>query len=167
MTKIVSIAVGAVVFVLGTIASTSVDAQRAVRIEFTGSSHIVSTKDGRPTPPLSVATSYQSGVAGGNGQGVFATQTVSEAPVMGYHGCPALGGALRSNIVVTYNDGSQLQLTSQEGSLFCTDGLTFVAMFVGEVVGGTKRFEGATGTWTGSAKVVGSRLSAMAMVDLD
>jgi hypothetical protein len=35
--------------------------------------------------------------------------------------------------VVTYNDVSQLQLTSAEGSFFCTDGFAFVAMFVGEV----------------------------------
>lgn len=167
MTKIVSIAVGAMVFVLGTLASTSVDAQRAVRIEFTGSSHVVSTKDGLPTPPLAAGTSYQSGLVGGNGQGLFSAQTVSEAPTMGYSGCPALGGGLRTNIVVTYNDGSQLQLTSGKGSFFCTDGFAFVAMFIGDVVGGTKRFEGATGTWSGSAKINGSRLSGMAMADLD
>jgi len=43
----------------------------------------------------------------------------------------------------------------------------FSVDFEGTVTGGTRRFEGATGTWVGSAEAEGGRVTAHVEIDLD
>jgi len=64
------------------------------------------------------------------------------------------------------NDGSILQL-GFTGSICCTDGSVFDYDLSGEVVGGDGRFEGASGTYEGSARSESARLTFKVSVDLD
>ncbi len=128
-------------------------------------------EDGTPTPldgrPF---TSLGSGITKGSGSPVFILQAeVAEAFVPDLASCTQempLRGDLTGSNILTFHDGSILQL-GFTGSICCTDGTVFVCDLSGEVVGGERRFEGATGTYEGTARVESGRLMYNVSVDLD
>ena len=134
-----------------------------------GSNFITSSgDDGRPTPLGQVSTSMQSGISKGSGSAVFTSQTIIEAAGPDERCTPLFGADLSTTTVLTYNDGSILSLVTGPGSFFCTDGSSFFVDFGGTVAGGEGRFEGATGTWEGTAESQPSaRVTAEVSVDLD
>jgi hypothetical protein len=148
-------------------------------LRLSGSNFITSSQpDGTPSPLGAVSTSLQSGIAKGSGSPIFSSQTVIEA-VGGDARCGGFlpGAGLSTTSVLTYNDGSILSLTTDdEKSFYCFEqtsadpdpiaGIFFVE-FEGTVTGGTGRFEGATGTWVGSAEAESSRVTADLEIDLD
>lgn len=142
---------------------------RTLDLRFSGSNFTTSSVDGRPTPLGVVSTSLQSGIVKGPGGGIFSAQTVVEEAGQLDECGPLPGGELSTTVVITYNDGSILSFATSSGSFFCfdpEDGVFFVN-FVGIVTGGEGRFEGASGTWEGSARAQGSRVTAESSVDLD
>lgn len=147
----------------------------SVDLRFYGANFVNSTVDGRPSPlDGRVATARQSGIVKGRGRGIFASQAVLEEvpanPADFPADCLAMGQAgsdIFVAIVVTYNDGSILTLvTTGPDSFFCTDGAVFTIEFEGIVTGGEGRFEGATGTWEGTAHAQNFRVTAAVEVDL-
>ena len=144
---------------------------RTLDIRFSGSNFITSsTPDGRPTPLGAVSTSLQSGIAKGSGNAIFSSQTVIEEAGAFPEACGPLPGApLSTTLILTYNDGSILSIATRLGSYYCyepVEGIFFVD-FSGVVTGGTGRFEGATGSWSGSAEAQSARVTAEASIDLD
>jgi hypothetical protein len=110
----------------------------------------------------------QSGISQGSGSAVFTAQTIIEAAGFDERCAPLLGADLSTTTVLTYNDGSMLSLVTGPGSFFCTDGSIFIVDFGGTVAGGEGRFEGATGTWEGTAiSRPTARVKAEVSVDLD
>lgn len=152
-----------------------------ISLELSGSNFTTSSQDdGTPTPIGPVSTSLQSGIARGkSGRPIFSAQTVIEAGGVDAR-CGELPGAgLSTTAVLTYKDGSILSVTTDdEESFYCfeptgfdPDGLPitgiFSVEFEGTVTGGTGRFEGATGTWVGSAVAEDGRVTADIQIDLD
>jgi len=138
-------------------------------MSLSGSNFITSSgDDGRPTPLGQVSTSMQSGISKGSGSAVFTSQTIIEAAGFDELCTPLLGADLSTTTILTYNDGSMLSLVTGPGSFFCTDGSIFIVDFGGTVAGGEGRFEGATGTWEGTAiSRPTARVKAEVSVDLD
>jgi hypothetical protein len=134
-----------------------------------GSNFITSSgDDGRPTPLGEVSTSMQSGISKGSGSAIFTAQTIIEAAGPDDRCSPLLGADLSTTTVFTYNDGSILSLVTGPGSFYCTDGSVFIVDFEGTVAGGEGRFEGASGTWVGTAlSEPSARVTAEVSVDLD
>ena len=134
-----------------------------------GSTITISTENGVPTPTTQAGVAYGSGITKGSGSPIFVDRvTYGTAAPDGR--CPAdhpFGADLTSNLVFTYYDGSIIELFAGEGSFFCTDGVVFDAELQGTVVGGEGRFDGASGTWNGSAQIDGARLTGDVNVDLD
>jgi hypothetical protein len=154
---------------------------RSLDLRLSGSNFITSSQpDGTPTPLGQVSTSLQSGIAKGSGSPIFSAQTVIEAPGQDER-CGELPGAgLSTTSVLTYDDGSILSITTDdEKSFYCFEPTSFdpdtglpiagifTVEFEGTVTGGTGRFEGATGTWVGSAEAESSRVTAHLEIDLD
>jgi len=124
--------------------------------------------DGRPTPLGQVSTSLQSGISNGSGSAIFSAQTIIEEAGPDDRCTPLVGADLSTTIVLTYNDGSILSLVTEPGSFFCTDGSNFFVDFGGTVAGGEGRFDGATGTWEGTAESrPTARVTAEISADLD
>ncbi|MDH3201955.1 MAG: hypothetical protein OEM15_13775 [Myxococcales bacterium] len=147
-----------------------VDGQ-SLQLRFAGSNFITSSTDeGRPTPLGQVSTSLQNGIVKGGGSAVFSAQTIVEEAGQDDR-CGSLpGAALSTTTVLTYNDGSILSLTTDdEVSFFCFDPISgvFFVDFAGTVTGGVGRFEGASGSWQGTAQAQSSRVTADITVDLD
>jgi hypothetical protein len=134
-----------------------------------GSNFITSSgDDGRPTPLGEVSTSMQSGISKGSGSAIFTAQTIIEAAGPDDRCSPFLGADLSTTTVLTYTDGSILSLVTGPGSFYCTDGSVFIVDFEGTVAGGEGRFEGASGTWVGTAlSEPSARVTAEVSVDLD
>ncbi len=147
-----------------------VDGQ-TLNVRLSGSSFITSSQDdGTPTPATGAFTSLQSGIAKGSGSAIFSAQTVVAEAALPDARCPAelpFGNDLTTTFVTTYSDGSILSGTSGTGSFFCTDGLVFLANFVGTITGGEGRFEGATGTWEATARTQSARVTGEVSIDLD
>jgi hypothetical protein len=142
-----------------------------LNLRLAGSNLITSsTEEGRPTPLGEVSTSLQSGIVkGSSGAGIFSAQTIIEEALPDPR-CPLelpVGNDLSTTFVLTYADGSILSGTTGPDSFFCSDGVVFSVEFVGIVTGGERRFEGATGTWEGTARAESSRVTAEITVDLD
>ena len=150
-------------------------------LRVSGSNFITSSTDGRPTPLGAVSTSMQSGIAKGkSGRPIFSAQTIIEAGGADSR-CGVLAGAgLSTTAVFTYKDGSILSVTTDDDlSFYCFQPTVvdpdtgapiagiFSVEFEGTVTGGTRRFEGATGTWVGSAEAEGGRVTAHVEIDLD
>jgi len=140
-----------------------------LEMRLAGSNFITSSgDDGRPTPLGQVSTSMQSGISKGSGSAIFTAQTIIEAAGLDDRCSPLLGADLSTTIVLTYNDGSILSLVTAPGSFYCTDGSVFLVDFAGTVAGGEGRFDGATGTWAGTAESLPTaRVTAEVSVDLD
>jgi len=152
-----------------------------ISLELSGSNFITSSEpDGTPTPLGAVSTSLQSGIAKGkSGRPIFSAQTVIEEVGEDPRCGPLPGAGLSTTTVLTYKDGSILSVTTDdEKSFYCfeptafdPDGLPttgiFSVEFEGTVTGGTRRFEGATGTWVGSAVAEEARVTAHVEIDLD
>jgi hypothetical protein len=140
-----------------------------------GGNHISSDTDGVPTLIDGGAiTAIQSGKTKGSGSPSLFSTTALEAVDLSNlptPGCPAampLGSGLSSTVVLTYQDGSLLSLTTEPGSSYCSDGTLFTVDFFGTVAGGNGRFEDATGTWEGTAVTFpGGRFTGEISVDLD
>jgi hypothetical protein len=147
------------------------EAQSSSDLSFTlsGSNLVITTENGVPTPPTQAGVSYGSGITKGSGSPIFVEETTfgTAAPDDRCTAYLPYGADLTSNIVLTYNDGSILQLSAGEGSFFCSDGVVFDAELQGTVAGGEGRFDGASGAITGSVEVDGSRLTGNLTVDLD
>ncbi|MGB5696291.1 MAG: hypothetical protein WBM46_11605 [Polyangiales bacterium] len=140
-----------------------------LRLKLSGSTMTISTENGVPTPNTQAGVAYGSGITKGSGSPIFVDRvTYGTAAPDGR--CPAnlpFGADLTTVLVFTYHDGSIIELSAGEGSFFCTDGVVFDAELQGTVVGGEGRFDGASGTWDGSAEVDGARLTGDVAVDLD
>jgi len=148
-------------------------------LRVSGSNFITSsTPDGTPTPLGFASTSMQSGIAKGkSGRSIFTAQTIIDMAGALPDLCGLLPGAgLSTTTVFTYNDGSILSLATAsnvEGELptsyYCYDPSTgvFSVEFEGIITGGERRFEGATGTWEGTATAQDARLTADIDLDLD
>lgn len=138
-------------------------------MRLSGSTITISTENGVPTPNTQAGVAYGGGITKGSGNPIFADRvTYGTAAPDGR--CPAerpFGADLVTTLIFTYSDGSILELFAGEGSFFCTDGVVFDAELQGTVVGGEGRFDGASGTWDGSAQVDGSRLTGDVEVDLN
>ena len=142
-----------------------------IKLEGFGGIYVTSSVDGIPTPldgqPLTVMAS---GITKGGGSPIFLLQGVFEdyfAPDL--TDCTQelpLRGELTGSDVLTYNDGSILQL-GFTGSFCCTDGVVFECHLDSTVVGGVGRFEGATGSVEGTARAETGRLTYEVSVDLD
>lgn len=142
-----------------------------IKLEGYGGIFVTSSVDGIPTPldgqPLTV---MGSGITKGSGSPSFLLQGVFEdyfAPDL--TSCTQerpLRGELTGSDVLTYNDGSILQL-GFTGSFCCTDGVVFECNLDGTIVGGVGRFEGATGTYAGTSRAETGRLTYEVSVDLD
>ena len=142
-----------------------------IKLEGFGGIYVTSSVDGIPTPldgqPLTVMAS---GITKGGGSPIFLLQGVFEddfAPDL--TSCTQelpLRGELTGSDVLTYNDGSILQL-GFTGSFCCTDGVVFECHLDSTVVGGVGRFEGATGSVEGTARAETGRLTYEVSVDLD
>ena len=140
------------------------------------SAFVSSSIDGQPTPldgqPATVAVD---GIArskrsrpGFTAQGVL--DEVPQEPSLFPPACLAMGQAgstISVTTVLIYHDGSLLSLTTDDGSYFCTDGSVFTVDFGGTVSGGEGRFEGATGTWEGTARAEDARLLSEIDIELD
>lgn len=148
---------------------------QTLNVSLAGSNFITSDEDGVPTPldgqPI---TAIQNGIVKGSGGAIFtsnaALEQVPENPLEFPPDCLAQGLAgapLTISFVLTYNDGSILSLATGPGSFFCTDGTDFSVDSVGIVTGGNGRFEGATGTFTGTALSEPPRVVADLEIDLD
>lgn len=142
-----------------------------LNLSFSGSNFITSSDpDGSPTDLGQASTSMQSGlVRAKHMRAVFTAQTQIDA-AMPDGRCPPqtpVGGDLSTTIVVTYYDGSILSIATGPGSFYCSDGALFVVEFLGTITGGNGRFEGASGTWEGTASALDSRVEAKATLDLD
>jgi len=159
-----------------------------ISLELSGSNFTTSSQDsttgedyGTPSLLGAVSTSLQSGIAKGkSGRPIFSAQTVIEAAGADSR-CGILPGAgLSTTAVFTYKDGSILSVTTDDDlSFYCFQPTVvdpdtgapitgiFSVDFEGTVTGGTRRFEGATGTWVGSAEAEGSRVTAHVEIDLD
>lgn len=145
-----------------------------LHLRVAGSNYIVSNlPNGTPTPPETTSTSIANGIAKGSGGGIFSAQNVAQGidPENPFDPrCEGtllpLGNDIATTVVITQPDGSILSLVTA-GSYYCTDGVTFVAEFGGNVLGGEGRYEGATGTWEGTAQVFQSRVTGTLDVDLD
>jgi hypothetical protein len=146
-----------------------------LNLRLAGSNFITSSQDdGTPTPLGAASTSLQSGIAKGkSGRAIFSAQTIIEEAGQDDRCGPLPGAGLSTTSVLTYNDGSILSLTTDdEKSFYCfeptgVDTGIFSVEFEGIVTGGTGRFEGATGTWVGSAVAEGGRVTADLQIDLD
>lgn len=140
-----------------------------LNMRLAGSNFITSSgDDGRPTPLGQASTSMQSGISKGSGSAIFTAQTIIAAAGPDDRCSPLLGADLSTTIVLTYSDESVLSLVTGPGSFFCTDGSSFFVDFGGTVAGGEGRFEGATGTWVGTAESrPTARVTAEVSVDLD
>lgn len=171
----ISIALAALALALFAVPDAYGKSGRDMSLRLSGSNFITSSQpDGTPSPLGEVSTSLQSGIAKGSGSPIFSSQTVIEA-AGGDARCVGLPGAgLSTTSVLTYNDGSILSLTTDdEKSFYCFEQTSddpvagiFIVEFEGTVTGGTGRFEGATGTWVGSAEAEGSRVTADLEIDL-
>lgn len=173
MKKGIFVAIAALALALFAVPEAQGKSGRTLDLRLAGSNFITSSTDeGRPTPLGQVSTSLQSGIVKGGGSAVFSSQTVIEQAGQDDRCGELPGAALSTTTVLTYNDGSILSLTTDnEASFFCFDpisGLFFVD-FEGTVVGGVGRFEGATGTWQGTAEAISGTglVTANVMVDLD
>jgi hypothetical protein len=119
-------------------------------------------------------TSIASGIVKGGGGGIFTAQNVGQGVAdlenpfdPRCEGTPLpIGNDLATTIVITQHDGSILSLATVD-SYYCSDGVTFVANIGGNVLGGEGRYEGASGTWEGTAQVFQSRVIGTLDVDLD
>ncbi len=172
----ISIALAALALALFAVPDAYGESGPDMSLRLSGSNFITSSQaDGTPTPLGAVSTSLQSGIAKGSGSPIFSAQTIIEE-VGQDERCGDLPGAgLSTTTVLTYNDGSILSLTTDdEKSFYCFEqtsadpiaGIFFVE-FEGTITGGTRRFEGATGTWVGSAEAESSRVTADVEIDLD
>ena len=163
------IAVAALCFTAFAVAEAHGHEDSDLNLRLAGSNFITSSTDeGRPTPLGAVSTSLQSGISKGSGSAVFSAQTVIEQFGPDDRCAPLVGADLSTTIVVTYKDGSILSLVTGPGSFYCTDGSVFIVDFGGTVAGGEGRFEGATGTWEGTAESQPtSRITSEISVDLD
>ena len=148
---------------------------RSLHLKIGGSNYIVSNlEDGTPTPANMTTTSIASGIVKGGGGGIFTAQNVAQGVAdlenpfdPRCEGTPLpIGNDLVTTIVVTQRDGSILSLDTED-SYYCSDGVTFVANIGGNVLGGEGRYEGASGTWEGTAQVFQSRVTGTLDVDLD
>jgi len=153
-----------------------------ISLELFGSNFTTSSDDdGTPSALGAVSTSLQSGIAKGkSGRPIFSAQTIIEAAGADSR-CGVLPGAgLSTTAVFTYKDGSILSVTTDDDlSFYCFQPTVvdpdtgapitgiFSVNFEGTVTGGTRRFEGATGTWVGSAEAEGGRVTAHVEIDLD
>jgi hypothetical protein len=148
-------------------------APKALEFDLYGGNFITSSIDGKPTPLDGQAvTALQSGLAKGPGKPLFFSQAVLDAidpeDIPGECLVQGLGGALiEVTIVFTFNDGSLLSITTDDDSYYCTDGSLFSVVMSGPVTGGEGRYEGAAGTWSGSAEGFQFRLVGDASIDLD
>ena len=142
-----------------------------INLKGVGGIYVTSSQDGIPTPldgrPLTVLAS---GITKGSGSPIFLLQGVFEDyfapdPTSCTQELP-LRGDLTGSDVLTYNDGSILQL-GFTGSFCCTDGVVFECHLDSTVVGGVGRFEGATGSVEGTARADTGRLTYEVSVDLD
>jgi len=68
---------------------------------------------------------------------------------------------------VSYHDGSILSVATGPESFYCTNGTVFEVDFQGVVTGGERRFKGASGTWTGTARAESGRVTSRIEIDLD
>ena len=151
------------------------DGGRDLHMKTFGGNVISSDTDGIPTLIDGGAiTAIQSGKTKGSGSpDLFSTSALAAVDFANLPtpGCPAampFGGAIDATLVFTYNDGSLLSLATELGSFYCSDGTNFTVDFVGTVVGGNGRFEGATGTWDSTVQTFpGGRFTGEVSVDLE
>ena len=142
-----------------------------LNLKLAGSSFVISTVDGEPTPASETSTSRQSGIATGKYTRAFiTTSTVTQGPPAPDESCPdelPFGEAATVTFVLTYRDGSLLTGETGPDNSYCSDGVLFVADVGGTITGGAGRFEGATGTWEARAQVLNSRFTGELLIDLD
>ena len=148
-----------------------------LNLRLSGSNFVTSSTDGAPTPLTGeVLTSMANGIAKGkHGRSLFTAQAildmVPENPAEFPPECLAMGMAgsgVSVTTVFTYNDGSILSIVTDPAlSFFCTDGVAFTVEFAGTVSGGSGRFDGAAGSWAGTAESTGGRVTSHVMIDLD
>lgn len=145
---------------------------QGMNLSLSGSSYSITTlPDGTATsvPPF---TAGQIAVARGKyGRATLRSQTFAGEFAPAAPGqCPEtlpLRGVLTVSFVLTYLDGSLLSGTTTGENFYCTDGLVFDGQGAGIITGGSRRFEGAAGTWDVEAIVQNSRLTGDLHIDLD
>ena len=139
-------------------------------IRLSGSNLIITTENREPTPTTEAGVTMGVGIAKGSGSATFQTRVTFDQPLPSAACKEATGfdfGAdiTQTNLILTYNDGSILELLADSGSL-CGDGTLFVSNVQGTVSGGEGRFDGASGTWSADVEQDGGRITADVEVDL-
>ena len=139
-------------------------------ISLSGSNLNITTENREPTPTTEAGVTMGVGIAKGSGSATFQVRVTYGTPQFSPScleevGLPFGGDIPQTNLILTYNDGSVLELVSDSGSL-CGDGTLFVADVQGTVSGGEGRFDGASGTWSAVVEQDGARLTGDAEVDL-
>jgi hypothetical protein len=150
------------------IAEAQGDSGADLSIRLSGSNAIITTENREPTPNTEAGVTMGVGIAKGSGSATFQVRVTFDAPLPSAN-CPQelpFGADIpETNLYLTYNDGSILELFSDSGSL-CGNGTLFIADVQGTVSGGEGRFDGATGTWSAAVEQDGGRLTGDVEVDL-
>lgn len=175
MKSVVLIALAALAVAVFAIPEAQGTTGRTLDVSLAGSNFITSDEDGAPTPlDGQPVIAIQSGIVKGSGGAIWTSNAVLEQvpanPLEFPPDCLAQGLAgapLTVSFVLTYNDGSILSLATSAGTFFCTDGTDFSVDAVGIVTGGNGRFEGASGTFAGTAFSEPPRVTAELTIDLD
>ena len=139
-------------------------------ISLSGSNLNITTENREPTPTTEAGVTMGVGIAKGSGSATFQVRVTYGTPQFSPScqeevGLPFGGDITQTNLILTYNDGSVLELVADSGSL-CGDGTLFVADVQGTVAGGEGRFDGASGTWSAVVEQDGARLTGDAEVNL-
>ena len=175
MKKGIFVALAALALAIVAVPDAHGDGERDLHMTVFGGNVVSSDTDGIPTPIDGGAIhATQSGKTKGSGSpSLFSSAALAAVDFnnLPAPGCPAampLGSDIDATLVFIYDDGSLLSIATELGSFYCSDGTNFTVSFVGSVVGGNGRFEGATGSWVGTTQTFpGGRFIGEISVDLD
>lgn len=144
-----------------------------LQARLSGSNLIITTdENGDLTPTTEAGVSVGVGIAKGSGSATFQLRVAFTDPFPAPDGScpdelPFATDLTTTNLVLTYADGSILELSSSTGTA-CSNGVIFaVSIEEGTVVGGEGRFDGADGTWSATVEQESARLTGELEVDLN
>ena len=167
---IIITAIAGLALAVFTIAEAQGNSGSDLSIRLSGSNLNITTENREPTPNTEAGVTMGVGIAKGSGSATFQVRVTYGTPQFSPScqqdlGLPFGGDITQTNLILTYNDGSVLELVADSGSL-CGDGTLFIADVQGTVVGGEGRFDGASGTWSAVVEQDSARLTGDAEVDL-
>jgi hypothetical protein len=168
---IIITAMAALALTVFAIAEAQDDSGADLAIRLSGSNLVITTENRVPTPNTEAGVTMGLGIAKGSGSATFQVRVTFDAPQFSPScqqdlGFPFGADITQTNLILTYNDGSILELFADSGSL-CGDGTLFVANLQGTVAGGEGRFDGASGTWSAVVEQDSTRITGDIEVGLN